>query len=185
MFNCYDVLWPVVSKLCFVRFFQSLGSHGSRSRQSAGDSVSNAGDASALGSAAASVSRSAASSSGSNAWSPPDLRGAFLKGFVPKVDGVGSGEEKVQTTETEVKVVDFSLESLLGFMNDHHEHTAHRAEKPPSMIGRRPNYNSRKRKLFASQPMERRKSLVLSTQYDFCFLAGRTSIPFLVGVLFL
>ena len=119
--------------------------------------MGNPGDASALGSAAASASRSAASSSGSDAWYPQDLRRAFLKGFVPKVDRGASGEKKV---EAKVKVVDFSLETLLGFMNDHQEHIAHRAEKEPSLIGRRPNYNNRKRKLFASQPIERKKSLV-------------------------
>lgn len=164
-----QLLWctPVVSKICFARFFQSLASHVSGSQQSTGASVGN--PASALGSAAASASRSAASSSGSDAWYPQDLRGAFLKGCVPKVDRGGSGEKNVQA---EVKLVDFSLESLVGFINDRHEHTAHRAEKPSSLIGRRPNYNSRKRKLFATQPIERRKFLVF-VSWHILFLPAR------------
>ena len=39
------------------------------------------------------------------------------------------------------------------------EHTAHRVPPPTSEIGRRLNYDSRKRKLFAAQPLERRKCL--------------------------
>ena len=97
------------------------------------------------------VAPSSGASSGSDAgWSPPDVRGGFLKNLIPQVQ---------ERASVELKVVNLTLESLLQFRDDHVEHTAHQAPPPQKLFGRRPNYNNRKRKLFAAQPIERKRHL--------------------------
>ena len=106
----------------------------------------------AASSSSTQVSRAVSSSQ--DAWCPPDVRQGFLKNLVP-VPPVG---ERPQV-EAKVKVVNLSMESLLEFKDAHVEHTAHEAPAPTSLFGRRPNYNNRKRKLFAAQPIERKRYL--------------------------
>ena len=91
-----------------------------------------------------------------DAWKPPLARGSFLQSLGSK----DQGDQEVQSeSKVKVKEVNFTVESVAQFKNDHVEHTAHRVPPPTSEIGRRPNYDSRKRKLFAAQPLERRKCL--------------------------
>ena len=75
-------------------------------------------------------------------------------------------QEFQSESKVKVKEVNFTLESVVQFKNDHVENTAHRAPPPASEIGRRPNYDSRKRKLFAAQPLERRKYLDVKKGFE-------------------
>ena len=62
-------------------------------------------------------------------------------------------------------IVDFTMESLLGFENEHLVHTAHVI--PPAPPRKRPNYDSRNRK-FLSNQVDRRRFLALCLVYFSC-----------------
>ena len=110
----------------FLRFFQSLASDANI------DPVAGGGD-----SGASSSSRQVA----------PLERGAHNV----------VGEEHVETNQSagDVVAVNFCLESLLQFQNDHLMHKA-LAAGPSEPVRKRPNYDNRKRKFLAAQKPERR-----------------------------
>ena len=96
-------------------------------------------------------------------WVVPDLRSNFFKSLVQ------TEPQQQQNYETgfvalkgapEVKVVDFSLESLLQFKLNHAEHTAHENHEEKHRL--RPAYDNRKRRFGAVQPVDRKAYLILA-----------------------
>lgn len=93
----------------------------------------------------------------------PDARKAFfrslaLKGHKDQSEAVNAPEIP-QNQGPETVVCEFSLEGLLQFQDDHVEHASHHLA--PKTAPARPNYDNRKRRFFAIQPVERKKHLNL------------------------
>lgn len=89
----------------------------------------------------------------------PGSRAAFLRCL-----GAASDPQRdvVQTpSKPNRKVVNLTLESVVKFRDDNFEHTAHHADQASKQtLGRRPNYDNRKRAFLARQPPDRRKYLI-------------------------
>ena len=77
--------------------------------------------------------------------------------LVPLGGDTNEGEKKDE--KIEVVTLNFSLESLLQFQNNHLLHRT-LSDPAPAKTRKRPNYDNRKRRFMARQPPERRKSLV-------------------------
>ena len=88
-------------------------------------------------------------------------RVAYLRSLVGNRSFEREVVEDAQSPSTQnVKVVNFTLESILSFKNDHAEHTMHaRKPQPKAKIGLRPNYDNRKRAFMATQPTDRKRYL--------------------------
>ena len=99
----------------------------------------------------------------------PGSRAAFLRSL-----GAASDPQRdvVQTpSNSNRKVVDLTLESVVRFRDDNFEHTAHLADEGSKQtLGRRPNYDNRKRTFLARQPPDRRKCLICGMVTVFVFL---------------
>jgi len=65
------------------------------------------------------------------------------------------GEVQVEKNQSAGDVVNFSMESLLQFQNEHLIHKA-LAAGPSEPVRKRPNYDNRKRRFLAAQKPERR-----------------------------
>lgn len=74
----------------------------------------------------------------------PGERVAFLRGVL------------TSRPRAEPRTLDFSLETIIRFKNDHMMHTA-ATKVAPQLPRRRPNYNNKKRRFLAKRPQERRR----------------------------
>ena len=95
-------------------------------------------------------------------WVVPDLRQNFFRSLVqkdPQQQQISeTGFVALKGGEPEVKVVDFSMESLLQFKMNHVEHTAHAYHQEKHRL--RPAYDNRKRRFAAVQPADRKSYLI-------------------------
>lgn len=98
-----------------------------------------------------------------------DLRKMFFQSMVatgPSTNDVPpSTDDRPDGNDDGKTIVDFTMESLLGFENEHLVHTAHVI--PPAPPRKRPNYDSRNRK-FLSNQVDRRRFLALCLVYFSC-----------------
>ena len=85
-----------------------------------------------------------------------DDRFVFLRRLVREQ---GPQDVKVPAGSSEKKIVNFSLESVLQFKDDHFEHAAHGKSEGIKPLGSRPNYDHRKRQFWAIQQPERKQYL--------------------------
>ena len=83
---------------------------------------------------------------------------SFLRSLGAASDAQGDVVDTPSKSNREV--VDLTLESVVKFRDDNFEHAAHHADQGSKQtLGRRPNYDNRKRSFLARQPPDRRKYL--------------------------